>query len=59
MNPRAAEQLMPQELVINTKTQEIGTVRSNDQFRAIVLIDWYESGLARHSQQQMAHIKRY
>lgn len=59
MTPRSAQQLMPQQLVKNTRTQEIGTVRSNDQFRAVVLIDWYESGLKRHSQQAMADIQTF
>ena len=59
MTPRSAEQLLPQQMVKNTKTQEIGTVRTNDQFRAVVLIDWFESGLAQHSQQQMAHIQLF
>ncbi len=59
MTPRSAEQLMAQELVINERTLEIGTVRECNRGDWEVLIDWCESGLRRHPFNEMTDIKRY
>jgi len=59
MTPKAAAQLMPQQLVINTRTQEIGTVRCQGPDGWSVLIDWCEYGLRCHPYQSMSEIKRY
>jgi hypothetical protein len=59
MTPRAAEQLMREQLVINERTQEIGTVRECNRGNWEVLIDWCDHGLGCHPFNEMTDIKVY
>ncbi len=59
MTPKTASNMAPGQIVINTKTQEIGTVRTVDRAAWIVWIDWTKSGPMRYWFGDCGSIKRY